>query len=130
MVEEDKLTQLLSDLFPWQILCGFISKMVQSDLTVVLGDDLDQPKNMIFVNYWFKHVVVKLSKHRCQVKGPENGNSDCVCNVFAVWKTSPRIVVNILSKDFSASSEILMSLGVALKSLPLSLNSIKLEDAV
>ena len=38
----------------------------------------------------------------------------------------PPIAVNILSKDFSASSEILMSLGVALKSLPLSLNSIKL----
>ena len=40
------------------------------------------------------------------------------------------VAVNILSKHFSVSSETLMTHGVALKSLPLSLNSIKLEDAV
>ena len=78
MVEDDKLTQFLSDLLPWQILCGFLSKMVKSDLTIALGDDLYQPKNMIFVNCWFKHVVVELSKYCCQVEGPENGNSDCI----------------------------------------------------
>ena len=84
------LTQLLSDLLPWQILCGFHSKMVQSDLTVCsTWRYLDQPKNMIFVNCWFKHVVVELSKQRCQVEGPQNGNSHCVWDAFAGWKTSP-----------------------------------------
>ena len=62
--EEHQLAKLLFNINASNVVCIFLSKMVELYFAIALTYPLDQTEDMIVIDSSFKHVTVKLFENR------------------------------------------------------------------